>query len=168
MQFTDLNQLTRAEFLAALGGSLEGQQWLAEKVSDHRPFADSAALLTAFETVLAALSETEKIWLIRSHPDLGTKARQALSAASVQEQAAAGLNHLSADEFEEFTRLNAAYKARFDFPFVICARENTKHSILAAFRTRLENSREQEITTGVGEVLKIIRLRLLDLLADSA
>jgi OHCU decarboxylase len=85
-----------------------------------------------------------------------------LSADSVREQASAGLDRLTEDEYAEFHRLNTDYRAAFGFPFVICARENTKDSILTAFRSRRQNSRAQEIETAVREVLKILHLRLID------
>ena len=45
---------------------------------------------------------------------------------------------------------------------MICARENRKDAILAAFPQRLQNSREQEIATALAEIDKIARLRLND------
>jgi len=164
MSLDALNAASQSEFLAQIGGPLEGETWLAERVAAHRPFADVDALYRAFEQEVAAAGEAERIALIASHPDLGNKLAvgRPLSAESVREQASAGLDRPTADEYAEFHRLNTDYRAAFGFPFVICARENTKDSILAAFRSRCQNSRAQEIETAVGEVLKILRLRLID------
>jgi OHCU decarboxylase len=161
----DLNHAEPTQFLALIGGPLEGQTWLAERIASYRPFASVEALIAAFHEVVATMSEADKIALIASHPDLAGKAAidGSLSEASKQEQAAAGLDRLTHDEYETFHQRNTAYKQAFGFPFVICARENTKASILAAFETRLQNPRAQEIDAGVSEVLKILRLRLLDL-----
>jgi OHCU decarboxylase len=106
----------------------------------------------------------EQVTLIASHPDfVGRMAREGrLTRESTTEQAAAGLSNLSADEVERFDRYNAAYRERFGFPFVICARENKKDAILAAFPARLNNTRNQEIQTALGEIAKIARLRLFD------
>jgi len=57
-------------------------------------------------------------------------------------------------------RLNAAYKERFGFPFVICARENDKASVAEQLRERLRNTRAQERSRAIEEVKKIGRLRL--------
>lgn len=164
MQLNELNQASDAEFMRMIGGPLEGQTWLAQRVAVARPFTDVEALASAFEQVVQAATAAEKVALISSHPDLAGKAAIAgeVSEMSKREQAAAGLDRLTPEEYAEFHRLNGAYKARFGFPFVICARENTKDSILAAFNTRLEHTREAEIDTGVREVLKILRLRLID------
>lgn len=164
MDLATLNTLPKEQFLAAIGGPLEGETWLAERVITHRPFASREALIAAFQREIEAASADEKIALLNSHPELATKVDRTLSEASVQEQAAAGLNRLTPEEYDEFKAQNQAYRQRFGFAFVICARENTKHSILAAFRERLTRPREEEIRTGVHEVFKILRLRLIDLI----
>lgn len=166
MKLEELNSIPESQFLERIGGPLEGEAWLAERVAALRPFADTDALIAAFHEIVGKASLEEKISLIASHPDLAGRAAIAgnLSAMSVAEQAAAGLDKLSLEEYAEFGRLNSAYKERFGFPFVICAREHNKTSILAHFAKRLENARESEIETGTGEVLKILALRLKDMI----
>ena len=102
--------------------------------------------------------------LIQAHPDLAGKAAIAgeLTAESAREQSSAGLSRLAPEQFATFTRLNQAYRERFGFPFVICAREHSATNILEHFATRLEHPRDQEIATALGEIAKIARLRLLD------
>lgn len=60
------------------------------------------------------------------------------------------------------------YRDKFGFPFVICARENKKEAILAGLETRIENSSQVEIETGLKEVAKICRLRLADIVKDNS
>jgi len=107
--------------------------------------------------------------LIRAHPDLVGQAALAgtLTRASTGEQAAAGLDAgaLTEDEIAAFARNNAAYRERFGFPFVICARENRKESILAGFAARLGNTREREIRQALREIGKIAWYRLADVVA---
>lgn len=159
-----LNHAPDAHFLELIGGPLEGQTWLAARVIAYRPFANVEALIAAFEQVVNDASEAEHVALIASHPDLAGKAaiEKPLSAASAREQTAAGLTRLTPEQYAEFQELNSDYKAKFGFPFVICARENTRESILASYRTRRHHTREQEIAIAVAEVLKILRLRLID------
>jgi len=102
--------------------------------------------------------------MIRAHPDL--VGRAALTAESAREQAGAGLNQLSPEEIALFQRHNAAYREKFGFPFVICARLNKKEAILAGFERRLPHSREQEIQAALEEIFKIAELRLRDLAQD--
>jgi OHCU decarboxylase len=115
---------------------------------------------------MRAAGPARQLELIRAHPDLaGRLARQnALTAESTREQASAGLDRLTEAELAEFQRLNTAYLARFGFPFIICARLNAKSAILAAMQARLPNPPDLEFVTALGEIEKIARLRLNDLL----
>jgi OHCU decarboxylase len=114
--------------------------------------------------VLAAPPE-QRLALIRAHPDLAGRAAVAgeLTAHSAAEQSSAGLDRLTPDEYERFTRANAAYRERFGFPFVICVREHTKESILAGADARLQRAPEDEERTALEEIAKIARLRLEEL-----
>lgn len=163
----DLNRLDRDAFVAAVGHAFEHSPWIAAAAWERRPFADLAALHAAMVAVVAGAGEARQLALIRAHPDLAGRVALAgeLTAASSREQAAAGLTALSAGELARFTAYNDAYRARFGFPFVICARANRKDAILAAFPVRLANGREQEIATALGEIGKIAWLRLLDAIA---
>ncbi|VDI82349.1 2-oxo-4-hydroxy-4-carboxy-5-ureidoimidazoline decarboxylase [Mytilus galloprovincialis] len=91
-----------------------------------------------------------------------------LSKESTKEQQSAGLNTLTEQEKQNMHHLNQQYKQKFGFPFVICARENKKEAILTGLENRLKNSGETEAVTGVEEVKKICRLRLLDIVDSSS
>lgn len=156
----DLNTAPETLFPALIGGPLEGQTWLAQRVAARRPFGSVAALTEAFVQVIASCTEEEKVALITSHPDLGNKLAVGLSDYSVQEQASAGLDRLTPDEYTTFHQYNTAYRERFGFPFVICVRDHTKDSILVAFEKRLNHSRSDEIQTGIAQVARILALRL--------
>src|SRR5664279_2157692 len=119
-----------------LGFIFENSPWVAARAWPDRPFADIGALHAAMCAVVAAAPLDERLALIRAHPDLvGQAARTgALSAASAHEQAAAGLDRLEPEEAAMFATLNAAYTARFGFPFVICVRENEKAAIVAGLK----------------------------------
>jgi len=159
-----LNTLGQADFVAALGGIFEGPPWIVTDAWAAGPFSSLDALYSALCQVLYDAPAERKVALIQAHPDLvGRAARTGtLGPASTAEQAAAGLSELTAEEIATFERLNAEYQQRFGFPFVICARENKKKSILAGFAARMHNTRNQEIAAALDEIAKICRLRLLD------
>jgi 2-oxo-4-hydroxy-4-carboxy-5-ureidoimidazoline decarboxylase len=146
--------MTRADFVQKYGEIFEHSPWVVERAFDL-PGNDVHG---RFLTVLDRATEAEQLALIRAHPELA--ARVALTQASAAEQQGAGLRALSEAEFEQFSRLNAAYREKFSFPFVICVGENTKTSILAAFETRLANDAATERATAVREIGKIAKLRL--------
>src|SRR5205814_2298245 len=121
---------------------------------EARPFGSFERLHQSLCAVMYGASTEQKLALIRAHPDLVGRAALAgtLTAESTQEQSSAGLDRLSAEEIATFARLNRAYHDRFGFPFVICARENKKDSILAGFEARLKNTQSEEIDTALSEI----------------
>jgi OHCU decarboxylase len=164
-----LNELDRASFVAVCGPLFEHSPWIADRTYLKRPFASLDALHAALVETVTDATPAEQVGLIAAHPDLvGKLAKEGrLTSESTAEQRAAGLGALSPAEADTFDRNNAAYKAKFSFPFVICARENKKDAILAAFPVRLNNTREQEILTALAEIAKIARLRLLDAVSET-
>jgi OHCU decarboxylase len=165
----ELNQFDRDRFVAVCGPLFEHSPWIAERTWAGRPFGSLDALHLALCDTVYAASVDEQVKLIASHPDLvGRLAREGrLTRESTAEQAAAGLNQLSEREIALFDSYNEKYRARFGFPFVICARENKKAAILAAIPVRLNNTRAQEIQTALNEIAKIARLRLLDAVSEA-
>lgn len=163
-----LNACDLLEFLAVCGPLYEHSPWVAERAFSWRPFASRAALHEALVAVVRAATPADQLALIRAHPDLvGRLAREGrLTAASTGEQAAAGLDALSPEEVAAFERYNQSYRDRFGFPFVICARENRKEAILAAFPVRLANSPDKERAVALAEIGRIGRLRLLDAVSE--
>jgi OHCU decarboxylase len=159
-----INELGKEAFVARYGPLFEHSPWVAEAAYRDRPFADREALYEALVAAMYAAPRERKLALIRAHPDLAGKAavEGSLTNSSRREQAAAGLDRLTPDEYDAFTRTNAAYRERFGFPLVVCAREHTKESILRVAAERLANSEEEEIRVALEEIAKIARLRLED------
>lgn len=154
----------RDAFVALAGRFYEHSPWIAERAFAAKPFASVADLSSKMSDVVRIAPQEEQLDLIRAHPDLvGKLAREnRLTNESTAEQRAAGLTQLSPAEIEQFEQFNAAYHRKFGFPFVICARQNRKDAILAAFPARLQNSVEQEIATALAEIDKIALLRMMD------
>lgn len=157
----------RVEFVAALAGIWEHSPWVAERAWEGRAFPVRAALVAAMDAVVDAAGDGERMDLIRAHPDLAGKLAAAgrLTAESTSEQAGAGLDALTDAERAVFLKRNEAYRVRFGFPFIICAREHSKAGILAEFDRRLGNDARGEVAAAIGEVKKIARLRVEDRVA---
>jgi 2-oxo-4-hydroxy-4-carboxy-5-ureidoimidazoline decarboxylase len=88
-----------------------------------------------------------------------------MTEASMVEQSSAGLDRLTDEEYERFERLNAAYRERFGFPFIVAVRKHDKATILAAFQRRLGHTIENEMETALTQVFDITRLRLEAMIA---
>lgn len=149
--------MTRDEFLARYGGVYEHSPWVAEAC--WPPPEDLAGAMRA---VVDAAPRERKLALIRAHPELASRAKMA--EASVKEQAGVGLDQCTPAEFEAFQRLNAAYNARFGFPFIYAVKGATRAEILAAFEARLRNDPETEFETAIAQIHRIAGFRLADLL----
>jgi 2-oxo-4-hydroxy-4-carboxy-5-ureidoimidazoline decarboxylase len=165
---TELNDYPLREFVKACAGFFEGSPWIAERAWHQRPFRDRNHLHQELMKIVLQAANDDQLGLLQAHPDLvGGLANQcALTNESRQEQTAAGLTQLTATEVSSFQDYNARYKAKFGFPFILCARENKAASILAAFPIRLQNSTDEEIQTALKEICKISRLRLEDRIED--
>ena len=165
----ELNARDESGFVAVCGLLFEHSPWIAARTWRRRPFPTLTALHAELVATVQQATRQEQLALIAAHPDLvGRLAREGkLSRHSIAEQAAAGLSRLSAGEIDAFERCNREYREKFDLPFIICARENRKEAILAAFPARLAHTREQEIAAALAEIGKIARFRLLDAVAES-
>ena len=162
MTIDELNEASEAEFIGALGAIYEHSPWIAARTAGCRPFTDLAALKSAMAKVVEEASADEKTGLIAAHPDLGGRLARAgaLEPSSADEQASLGLDRLTDEEFATFETLNAAYRHRFGFPFIIAAKRHNRNSVLAAFRTRLGNDAETERHAALREVETIAHIRL--------
>ncbi|XHX77478.1 MAG: 2-oxo-4-hydroxy-4-carboxy-5-ureidoimidazoline decarboxylase [Stenomitos frigidus ULC029] len=160
-----LNQMSQDAFVATLGAVFEATPTIAREAWAQRPFTDSTDLYEAMVNVVNAMTQAERLTLIRAHPDLGSKAKMA--EASVQEQAGAGLDQLMAEEYDRLHALNQAYQEKFGFPFIITVKQHTKASILEAFDRRLHHTPDVEVNQALAEIIQIARLRLAALLTDA-
>lgn len=166
ISITELNQLDREAFVALLGGVYEHSPWIAEHSITQQPFADLDALLQAMQKTLALASHDEQLALIRAHPDLAGKAamRGELTTESTREQAGAGLDDLTADEFARLTELNESYQARFGFPFIMAVKNAHKHQIISGFEQRIKHAPEVEFATALEQINRIAAFRIADLI----
>ena len=168
LSIDDLNRMTAAEFTASFGDVAEHSPWVAERAAGARPFADRDAVALAFAAALRGATRDERLAVLRAHPDLAGRAAVSgdLSEDSRKEQSGAGLDRLTPQEFERFTALNAAYRERFDIPFIFAVKGATKEMILAAFEERLANGREVELDNAIDNVCRIMRFRIEDRVAE--
>ncbi|WP_166366641.1 2-oxo-4-hydroxy-4-carboxy-5-ureidoimidazoline decarboxylase [Pseudomonas akapageensis] len=160
--------LDRASFARAFADIYEHSPWVAEKAFDlgQGPEIDVIETLhQRMSDVLLSADHASQLALINAHPDLAGKAavQGELTEASTNEQAGAGIHQCTAEEFQRFTELNDAYKAKFAFPFIMAVKGSNRHQILAAFETRIHNSVEAEFKEALAQINKIALFRLLQL-----
>ncbi|UZK66451.1 2-oxo-4-hydroxy-4-carboxy-5-ureidoimidazoline decarboxylase [Sphingomonas sp. M1-B02] len=154
---TSLND--RENFIASYGALFEHSPWVVQRASAMLPLP---SLHAGLMKVVHDATPEEQLSLIRAHPELAGKAAVdgTLTDASAAEQASAGLDQLTQEEFDRFHALNHAYAEKFGFPFILCVRLTNKAGILAAMESRLGNDRDTEIATAIEQIGEIVRLRL--------
>ena len=167
--FARPSQMEKATFVKAYGSIFEHSPWIAERAWDLElgPAHDgSTGLHHALTRMFRSASPDERLSVLTAHPDLAGKLAAAgkLTAESTSEQAGAGLDNLTDEERSMFTSFNDDYVAKHGFPFIIAVRDNTKASIKAAFKRRINNDRETEFAEACRQVERIAELRLKDIL----
>jgi 2-oxo-4-hydroxy-4-carboxy-5-ureidoimidazoline decarboxylase len=157
-----INGMDQEAFVKKFGGIFEKSPWVAEKAWEKRPFASIDDLHLAMVNIVKHSPVPNQLALLQSHPDLAGREAQAgaMTASSVSEQASAGLNALSKAEMAQISELNAAYKQKFGFPFIIAVRMHTKEGIFFEFNRRLANETQAEFANDLQNVYAITRLRL--------
>ncbi|MCU7650169.1 2-oxo-4-hydroxy-4-carboxy-5-ureidoimidazoline decarboxylase [Pseudomonas piscis] len=157
--------LDRSDFIEAFADIYEHSPWVAEKAHDlglDASIDQIEGLHQRMSDILLSADHARQLALINAHPDLAGKAaiQGELTAASTNEQAGAGIHQCTAEEFQRFTELNDAYKAKFQFPFIMAVKGSNRHQILAAFETRIHNSVDTEFKCALAEINKIALFRL--------
>lgn len=158
MTLDQVNACDRETFIEALGWIFEHSPWVADRAWSRRPFTSTEELRDVMIEVMMAAPRDEQLALLRAHPDLGSRAR--MSDASVGEQAGAGLDRLTADQYDQLTTLTAAYHERFGFPFLLAVKGSTTRDILDALARRVGHDQDAEWQTALAQVARIAEFRL--------
>ena len=163
MQFVnDPTTMSKSAFVDQFGGVYEHSAWVAEKAFEDTLPSGAEPLVVCLREIIETAGEAPQLALLRAHPDLAGKLAKSgtLTAESTSEQAGAGLDECSPEEFAEFTLLNDTYKAKFGFPYILAVKGRHRVEILENFRSRVGNSPEQEFREALDQVHQIARLRL--------
>jgi N-carbamoyl-L-amino-acid hydrolase len=164
-----VNGAPAEEAAALLDGLYEHSPWIAEAALAHRPFQSLAQLKHAMARIVAQAGRETQLKLTRAHPELAGKAMvgNQLTAESTHEQGRAGLTNCTPQEFEKIQQLNAAYAAKFGFPFVLAVRGPrgtglSRREIIATLARRLDNHADFELGEALRNIHRIVELRLND------
>jgi N-carbamoyl-L-amino-acid hydrolase len=171
----EINAADQPTFVALLHGTYEHSPWIAQRAWHTRPatgYATLDALKLALVAVVDSASRDEQIALVRAHPELAGKAMvsKTLTAESTNEQGKAGLTDCSPAELAHIQQLNAAYNARFGWPFILAVRGARgvglhRDQIIATFERRLAGQPDWELAECLRNIHRIAELRLADAFA---
>lgn len=162
MTISQLNALDANDFVKQVGPVFEHSPWVAERAWKYRPFRSLHDLHARMSAEVANAGTGEKLDLLRCHPDLGARAR--MSESSAKEQAGAGLDQLTPEEFARLQASNDAYKRKFGFPFLYAVKGSGKLQIIQALEARLHSQPDEEFEEALRQVYRIARFRLEDII----
>ena len=141
-----MRDLPRQLSVQELAELFEGRTRLVELLAERDDPLGSA------DDAIEELTEAEKRQALNAHPAIGARK---LSERSAVEQGAGG--HPAV--LTELAYLNQVYEEKFGFRFVVFVNGRPKSEILKVLQERLERSRDEELETGLRELIAIARDR---------
>jgi len=167
--------MSLGSFVGKFGAVYEHSSWVAEAVFqqamddclDTETLAEEE-LIKLFANMFMAASRDQQRATLQAHPQLACAISQRvqLTDDSKAEQAGAGLDSCSVEEFAEFGRLNTAYSKKFGFPFIIAVKGRKRQEILTIFAARLQHDADTEFAAALREVGRIAGFRIEGILQD--
>ena len=162
--FNKIDKLTETEFIQVFGNIFENASWIAVRLYKQKPFNNFNNLCEKMISIFEESDNNRKLKILNSHPDLANKTKiGSLTPDSNKEQASAGLDKCSVEEFNEFKNLNIKYKDNFGFPFILAVKGKNKLEILENFKRRVLSNKQVEFDEAVKQVKEIANLRLDEL-----
>jgi 2-oxo-4-hydroxy-4-carboxy-5-ureidoimidazoline decarboxylase len=159
-----IDKLTETEFTEVFGNIFENASWIAVKLYKQKPFYNFNNLYEKMISIFEDSDNQSKLKILNSHPDLADKAKiGSLTPDSNKEQATAGLDQCTEEEFNEFKNLNLRYKNTFGFPFILAVKGKNKLEILINFKKRILSDKQIEFDEAIKQVKQIANLRLNEL-----
>ena len=122
---------------------------LAALFSGRSRFVDKLAReedpLGRARDVARTLSEEEKVEALATHPRIGERSPEQHGEDPVV--------------LVELATLNQVYEEKFGFRFVVFVSGRSREELLPVLRERLQNTREEELDTGLDELVAIAEAR---------
>lgn len=153
----------RAAFVAELGAVFEHSPWVAERAFERRPFHSVDELHAAMMDAVRAASPSERLALLRAHPELaGAEAKAGtMTAHSTGEQGRLGLTSLSSAEFRRISDINRRYREKFGFPCIVALKLHaSRDTVIDEMERSLDNSPDEEFGRALEQIGHITRGRL--------
>ncbi|SDK78722.1 2-oxo-4-hydroxy-4-carboxy-5-ureidoimidazoline decarboxylase [Cryobacterium psychrotolerans] len=165
MTLEQFNLLDREQARDAVRPCVQIARWV-DGVVDARPYSDVEELLTVARHIAAPWTIAEIDGALARHARIGERARGAHAEASLSRSEQAGIDPGDTAVAEALAAGNRAYEERFGRVFLIRAARRTPEEILAALRSRLTHSPEEEIPVVADQLREIAVLRLEGILTS--
>lgn len=166
----EFDRLPEAQAHAALERCCGCREWI-ERMMARRPFGDAARLSGTAERVWRDLPPEAWREAFAHHPrigDLESLRCRFAATADLAGREQSGVTAASPGTLEALADGNRAYEERFGYIFIVCATGKSADEMLSLLRRRLVSDPETELRTAAEEQLKIMRLRLDQMLGGAA
>jgi 2-oxo-4-hydroxy-4-carboxy--5-ureidoimidazoline (OHCU) decarboxylase len=137
-----MRELPRQLTADQLADLFEGRTRLVEELAVLDDPLDRA------RDVARSLPDTDKKAVLDAHPAIGARAGSAHSRTEQGTDDDPGV-------LAELAELNRTYEAKFGFRFVVFVNRRPRREIIPVLKQRLERTREEELATGVDELVQI-------------
>jgi OHCU decarboxylase len=167
LSLNTLNKMGAEDFIESLRGVVEFESvfWMLTQTYAARPFRCFDHLCETFANIIYQADTDTQLALLHTFPELGSRIK--MGVASTREQTNAGLKHLTAEEYERMTALNASYTEKFGFPFVFAVTGKTKEDVFRSLEERVHNTKALEMKTALQQACKVVEFRLIQLLPET-
>jgi len=159
-----INIFSKSEFVKFCANILENARWIAEELYNQKPFNNFEELSSKILNIFETTTKEKQLKILNAHPDLANKTKiSLLTPDSLKEQASAGLDQCTEEEFDEFKHLNKLYRKKFGFPFILAVKGKKKKEILDDIKKRISFDPTTEFDETIKQVKQIASLRLKEL-----
>ncbi len=134
----NINDLNKSDFLSVFGNVFEKTESVAMEAFELKPFKSFEDIVFKMLDIYENYENNKILEILNAHPELAVAKK--MTSESISEQASAKLNQCSNDEYEEFKKLNAEYKKKFNFPFIIAVKGKDKNEYRASSKDIWVNS----------------------------
>ncbi|RNF34344.1 2-oxo-4-hydroxy-4-carboxy-5-ureidoimidazoline decarboxylase [Paracoccus methylarcula] len=165
----ELNNADENRFVEMAGFLVENSSWVLEEIAGQRPFGSAQALCDAIEAAITRMNRADQTNLFLAHPELAGAEAQAgtMTRESTGEQGRLGLLSLDRKELERLQKLNAEYRQRFGYPFIVAlSRQPDLAAVFGLLAQRLRNDPDAEIRATIAEIMHVVRGRAAQISDD--
>ena len=165
MDLNEFNMLKEDDAVSILLACCHCENW-AKSVVSQRPFASKSALFNAASSIWQNLTSQDYLEAFSAHPQIGdlSALRDKFSSANKEQGQVA---HAKEQVLEALHESNREYLEKFGFIFIVFATGKSADEMLGILKSRMNNSRDQEIFNAATEQQKITELRLSKMLEEN-
>ncbi|KAG5885903.1 hypothetical protein JTB14_012150 [Gonioctena quinquepunctata] len=159
----EVNNLLSESFVRIFGNIVEHYPAAAIGILKCRPFSGKSSIVQAVYDYLDSLKLNEKEVILQQYSDIIESLFACHSPLILEKEATEsldGTSELSLEDKKKLLEVNAQYKKKFGFPFIIGTKKNDVFNVFSEMVLRLQSSREDEIHRAMREVKNIVYLRV--------